>query len=279
MPELPEVEVVRTAMEKEMRTRVIENVEVRRRDLRVPISNDFESVFAGQRVDTLVRRGKYIIVSLENARTAVLHLGMSGRIFIHPPDYAYEPAKHDHVILNLNGGGRVVFQDPRRFGMFYLTPANWSWDEQAPFSRMGPEPLSNDFHGEALWQRLRNKKTPIKTALLDQNVVAGVGNIYACEALFMAQIHPETRARDVPREKLEDLARAIRDVLQKAIAAGGSTLRDYHHTDGSLGYFQYSFSVYDREGEACTACKDVVIVRRIVQSGRSTFFCPVCQEE
>lgn len=277
MPELPEVETVKNGMEKAMLGKEIKAITVRRRDLRIPLPNDFETALEGHTVQSLSRRGKYALVFTSNDKCMVIHLGMSGRILIHGTDYTYEPAKHDHIIFTMEDGMNLVFQDPRRFGMVYLFDTN-HWQSEGPFAKMGPEPLGNNFHGEILHEKLHTRKTPIKNALLDQHIVAGLGNIYVCEALYEAGIHPERRSDKVTKEECETLARIIRSVLNDAIAAGGSTLRDYKKTDGSLGYFQYSFSVYDQEGNPCPHCTCQEGVKRIVQSGRSTYYCEARQK-
>lgn len=277
MPELPEVETVKRGLEPAMNGKVFARVILNRPDLRNEITPGFADRVTGARLTALIRRGKYIIALLDNTYGFVLHLGMSGRVNIYGPHQTYVPVKHDHVLFEMDDGHVIVFNDPRRFGMLYLVQAD-HWEEELPFSAMGPEPLSNHFHGQALYDALQKRKTPIKTALLDQKVVSGVGNIYACEALYDAGIHPELASNDLSLEECERLAPAIKDVLQRAIQAGGSTLKDYQKTDGSLGYFQHSFSVYDREGAPCTdsscCCAATGGVVRIVQAGRSTFYCP-----
>jgi len=276
MPELPEVETVLRGMEAAMKGQAITHIDVARRDLRKAIPDDFERrAVSGAAISDFTRRGKYIIIGLGANDAMILHLGMSGRVRIYN-DILYKPEKHDHVVFTMSDGTRLVFQDPRRFGMLYLAGAQ-DWHNDAPFDAMGPEPLGNHFSGETLAARLRGKQTAIKTALLDQNIMAGLGNIYVCEALYMAGIDPRRPAATLNEHECDALAAAIRDVLTKAIAAGGSTLRDYQHTDGSLGYFQYSFAVYDREGMACPACDCDIVktkgVERLVQAGRSTYLC------
>ena len=277
MPELPEVETVRLGIEKAALGKVIKTVQVNRRDLRFPLVDNFETVLAGQRIESVGRRGKYALAFLSGGAVAVLHLGMSGRIRIYGPDEIYQPLKHDHVIFTLAEGARLVFQDPRRFGYILLSDRD-TWAGQPPFAAMGPEPLGNDFNGPVLYERLKGKRTPLKAALLDQRVVAGLGNIYVCEALYRARLNPARICADVSEVEAGRLAVCIRDVLNGAIAAGGSTLRDYQKTDGSLGYFQYSFSVYDREGGACNSPDCGSVIARVVQGGRSTFYCAACQK-
>lgn len=278
MPELPEVEIVRRGLEPAMCHQNIAKIAINRRDLRVPVPADFEKKLTNQTVKSLIRRGKYILGFCKNDAVFVLHLGMSGRIYIHPPGTDYTPAKHDHAVFVMENGTYIVFNDPRRFGMLYLTSGQ-NWHNEKPFNAMGPEPLSNDFYGPMLQQKLHNKRTPVKTALLDQQIVAGIGNIYACEALYRAHIHPKRPANTLTEAENTLLSAAIRDVLNDAIAAGGSSLKDYAHTDGTLGYFQHGFNVYDREGQICPACNDnTTLITRMVQAGRSSFYCPGCQK-
>jgi len=279
MPELPEVETVRRGLEPVMLDRRIERIEVRRFDLRGRIPKNFADDIAGQKVSRLLRRGKYILAEMENGEGFGLHLGMSGRIKIQPDGTVAESPKqttHDHVVFTMADKTKIIFNDPRRFGMLFRVGKKW--DSEKPFSAMGPEPLGNSFNGPVLEKKLLKKNAPIKTVLLDQNVVAGVGNIYACEALFLAGIHPTKKSSAVRGKKIEALVRAIQKVLNLAIEAGGSTLRDHRKTDGSEGYFQHNFSVYDREGRTCPGCTCDLAktggIRRITQAGRSTFYCP-----
>lgn len=260
----------------------VKRVKVHRRDLRVPIPLELKSVLEGRRIEGMTRRGKYIVIFAEGRSCVVLHLGMSGRISIFKAGQSYKKAKHDHVVFEMEDGTMVVFNDPRRFGMLYLADGK-TWASEAPFCNMGPEPLMNDFSAPVLHGALKRRRTPIKSALLDQRVVAGLGNIYVCEALYYSGIHPETSACDISLRSVEKLTCAIRDVLEKAISSGGSTLRDYQKTDGSLGYFQHSFAVYDREKSACPECDCDISrtdgIKRIVQSGRSTFYCAGKQKQ
>jgi formamidopyrimidine-DNA glycosylase len=234
------------------------------------------------------------VALLDNGRGFVLHLGMSGQILITSAVDDYELRTHDHVIFTMQTRARIVLNDARRFGMLFLVDAK-NWTAHDAFKNMGPEPCGNEFSGPVLAARLKGRRTPIKTALLDQNVVAGVGNIYACEALHMAEISPLRIAADVQGGRAEALAESIRKVFLKAIDAGGSSLKDYHHTDGTLGYFQHQLLVYDRAGEPCPRCacreaargvikksskkpsQKAVLVKRIIQSGRSSFYCSNCQ--
>lgn len=275
MPELPEVETVCRGLEPVLKGRVIARVDIRRKDLRKPFPKNLKRNLEGARAIDIVRRAKYILVYLDNGNVLAIHLGMSGRIVFQEHDYT--PQLHDHFILHVKGGQQIVFNDARRFGVVDLVAADKLADH-ALFCHLGPEPLGDFFSGPVLAASLKGKKVAIKNAIMDQRVVVGVGNIYASEALFLAGIDPRRAAGTVKGTRAEALVRAIRRVLTKAIKAGGSTLRDHRQTNGELGYFQHSFSVYDREGRACPGCTCVVGktggVRRIVQGGRATYYCP-----
>jgi formamidopyrimidine-DNA glycosylase len=273
MPELPEVETIRRGLRIALEGKRIARVEVRRRDLRIPVPDDFETNVAGRRVESLARRGKYLLFNLDNGRVVIIHLGMSGRMLIEPAaQRSNVAALHEHVVFELEGGARIRFTDPRRFGLMALGDQA-TLDSHPFFLDMGPEPLSESFCADALHAALRDKRTPVKAALLDQHVVAGLGNIYVCEALYRAGISPRRLAMNVGRARIEKLVDAIRAILLEAIEAGGSTLKDYARADGELGYFQHRFAVYDRAGEPCPACDCGVGVAHIVQSNRSTFYC------
>ena len=276
MPELPEVEIVKRGIEPVLIGQSLDTLILNRPDLRFPIPTDLPSRLQGQVFSSIQRRGKYILAFTQSGAGFVLHLGMSGVVRIEGANDEPESLKHDHVIFQLKDGGRIVFNDPRRFG-FLDSIDEQRWETQAPFNAMGPEPLSNSFNGALLAERLKSRKGPIKTALLDQKLVAGVGNIYACEALYMSGISPKRSAHTVQGARAEKLAQAIRAVLEKAIAAGGSTLKDYRHANGDLGYFQHEFGVYGRAGETCPDCSCDLGrsggIKQITQSGRSTFFC------
>ena len=270
MPELPEVETVRRGLALKMTGRTIVHAELRRQDLRRPFPPMLARTLTGAKVGALTRRGKYILIELDDSGTLLLHLGMSGRITAGPAGTPHAP--HDHVILTLDDGTVVRFNDARRFGLLdYMRRG----EEHAHplLAGMGPEPLEAGFDGTYLAGRLAEKITPIKAALLDQRVVAGLGNIYVCEALYRAGLSPRRIAATVTGARADRLAAAIRAVLSDAIAAGGSSLRDYVQADGELGYFQHKWAVYGREGEPCPGCTCAEGVRRLVQSGRSTFFC------
>lgn len=276
MPELPEVETVVRGLRPILEGAVLTHVETRRADLRVPFPARFAERLTGRRVLSLARRAKYILAALDDGTQLLMHLGMSGRIVVRNGDAGAAAGKHDHVVIVAGEGTHVVFSDPRRFGLMTLLDAG-EGERHPLLSGLGPEPLGNGFSGPALAERLRGRRTPIKAALLDQRVVAGLGNIYVCEALYRAGISPRRQAYTVAGGRAERLAGAIRAVLEAAIEAGGSTLRDYVRADGELGYFQHRFAVYDREGRPCPACDCGRGIRRIVQAGRSTFFCPTRQ--
>lgn len=282
MPELPEVETVRRGLLPAMEGAAIVRAEVNRPDLRWPFPERMAERLTGQKVLNLRRRSKYILADLSSDETLLIHLGMSGRIlisgdplgqFVH--DYP-APEKHDHVVFHMDNGARITFNDPRRFGAMDLIATPIA-DQHALLQKLGPEPLGNAFHEAHLVAALKGRNTPIKAALLDQRIVAGLGNIYVCEALYRARISPKRRAGAISAVRVAGLVPVIRDVLSDAIAAGGSSLRDYRRADGELGYFQHSFDVYDREGQACRTPGCGGQVRRIVQSGRSSFYCARCQ--
>ena len=283
MPELPEVETVRRGLADVMEGRRVERVEVRRHDLRIPVPEDFDQRLQGRTLEKLGRRAKYLVGEFDDGTVLLAHLGMSGRMIIETPDdavrepggFAHDPgnhAKHEHIVFHVGNGTVIRYSDPRRFGLMTLTDRE-SFADHKLISHLGPEPTGEDFTGAVLAARLLGKKTPIKAALLDQRVVAGVGNIYACEALYAAGISPRRQAATVQGRRADRLAKAIRDVLGEAIAAGGSSLRDHVAPTGELGYFQHSFKVYGRTGEPCPGCDCGQSVQRIVQSGRSTFYC------
>jgi formamidopyrimidine-DNA glycosylase len=270
MPELPEVETVRRGLALRMSGRRIVQAELRRPDLRRPFPPDLGQLLDGARIGALTRRGKYLLIELDDSGLLLLHLGMSGRITTGAADAPHEP--HDHVVLTLDDGTVVRFNDPRRFGLLDYIPRG---QERAHplLAGLGPEPLEPGFDGGYLNRALSGKMTPIKSALLDQRIIAGLGNIYACEALYRARVSPRRLAASVVGIRAERLAGAIREVLAEAIEAGGSSLRDYVQANGELGYFQHRWAVYGKEGEPCPGCNCAEGVRRITQAGRSTFFC------
>ncbi|HYE50560.1 MAG TPA: bifunctional DNA-formamidopyrimidine glycosylase/DNA-(apurinic or apyrimidinic site) lyase [Azospirillaceae bacterium] len=276
MPELPEVETVARGLALKMEGRVLARVTQRRPNLRFPLPERFAEQLTGRRVLSIGRRAKYVLIRLDGNEVLLVHLGMSGSMVVSRAP-APPPGAHDHVIFETDDGSVVTFNDARRFGMMDLV-AEDRLAEHPLLASLGPEPLGNEFSAGVLSAKLAGKITPIKAALLDQTVVAGLGNIYVCEALFRAGISPKRTAATVAGARAERLVPVIRDVLAEAIAAGGSTLRDYVQSDGELGYFQHSFKVYGREGEPCPGCDCDVArtggIQRIVQSGRSTFHCP-----
>ena len=286
MPELPEVETVRRGLVPAMEGRRIERAEVRRPDLRWPFPPGMAERLTGARVERLRRRSKYILADLDTGETLLVHLGMSGRMTISgvaapfvPGHFHHAhalPQKHDHVVLDMQGGARITFNDPRRFGAMDLM-ATGTAEAHPLLAALGPEPLGNGFSADRLAAAFEGRKAPVKALLLDQRVVAGLGNIYVSEALFRSGIHPERAAGRIGRARLERLTTEIRAVLAEAIEAGGSSLRDFRQADGELGYFQHNFRVYDREDQPCAAPGCAGTIRRIVQSGRSSYYCPRCQ--
>lgn len=282
MPELPEVETVRRGLSPVMEGVVITRADVNRHDLRWPFPERMAERLSGQRVERLRRRSKYVLADLSSGETLLIHLGMSGRMLISGDplgQFVHEhPAaeKHDHVVFHMENGARITFNDPRRFGAMDLMETARAAEHKL-LSVLGPEPLGNDFHEAILVSAFKGRNTPVKSALLDQRIVAGLGNIYVCETLFRAGISPARKAGRIAASRVNSLVPIIRDVLGEAIEAGGSSLRDFRQADGELGYFQHSFDVYGREGEPCKAEGCDATIVRIVQSGRSSFYCPQCQ--
>lgn len=290
MPELPEVETVRRGLVPSMQGQTIARAEVNRPDLRWPFPENMAARLTGAKVVALRRRSKYLLADLDTGETLIIHLGMSGRMTVsretrgsgvadplgqfhrdHPAT-----AKHDHVVFHMDNGARVTFNDARRFGAMDLVKTG-HLDDHWLIKPIGPEPLGNAFNEDYLATALAQRNTPIKSALLDQRIVAGLGNIYVCEVLFRAGVNPRRKARDLSRKRVGALVPIIRDVLTEAINAGGSSLKNYRQADGELGYFQHGFRAYDREGHPCQAEGCTGTITRIVQSGRSTFYCPRCQ--
>ena len=290
MPELPEVETVRRGLAPVMEGQRFANVEVRRGDLRWPLPKGFARTLHGKTVEGLGRRAKYLLADLSSGDVLLMHLGMSGSFRVGkdsaPGKYYHERSKstaHDHVVFHMSNGATVTFNDPRRFGSMKLVRRSELADE--PLLRaLGPEPLGNEFDAAMLAKACAGKKTSLKAALSDQRVVAGLGNIYVCEALFRSHLSPRRLAATLATKKGEPtdhskrLVTSIHSVLNQAIKAGGSSISDHRLTSGELGYFQHSFQVYDREGEKCQTAGCSGIVRRFVQNGRSTFWCPKCQK-
>lgn len=282
MPELPEVETVMRGLQPSMEGAVIAQAQVNRPDLRWPFPERMAERLTGARVVALRRRSKYILAELDRGETLLVHLGMSGRMtvsgdplgqFVHDHPQA---AKHDHVVFDMENGARVTFNDPRRFGAMDLIDTA-GLAEHKLLRVLGPEPLGNDFHEDHLIAAFKGKNTPVKSALLDQGIIAGLGNIYVCEALFRAQISPTRKAGQLAAARVAALVPIIRQVLEEAIIAGGSSLKDFRQANGELGYFQHSFDVYGREAEPCKRQGCGGTIARITQSGRSSFYCGKCQ--
>lgn len=282
MPELPEVETVMRGLAPAMQGAVIAQADVNRPDLRWPFPADMARRLTGQTVLQLRRRSKYILADLSSGESLLIHLGMSGRMLVsgdplgqfvreHPM-----AEKHDHVVFHMANGARITFNDPRRFGAMDLLDTATAAQHKL-LAVLGPEPLGNDFHEAHLIAAFKGRNTPVKSALLDQRIIAGLGNIYVCEALYRAGIHPARKAGKLSRPRVAALVPIIRDVLGEAIQAGGSSLKDFRQADGELGYFQHSFDVYGREGEPCKSPECTQVIKRIVQSGRSSFYCSQCQ--
>jgi len=293
MPELPEVETVRRGLQPVMEGARFIKVEARRGDLRWPLPKDFVARLEGQTVDGLGRRAKYLLADLSSGDVLVMHLGMSGSFRVTknsgeatPGSYYHDRSKdgaHDHVVFHMSSGATISFNDPRRFGSMKLVPRT-QLDQEPLLRSLGPEPLGNAFDAAMLARACQGRQTSLKSALSDQRIVAGLGNIYVCEALHRALLSPKRKASTIalrsgaPHGRAQKLVDAIKIVLADAIAAGGSSLRDHRQTSGELGMFQHNFRVYDREGQPCPTPRCNGTIRRIVQTGRSTFFCPVCQK-
>jgi formamidopyrimidine-DNA glycosylase len=305
MPELPEVETVRRGLQPVMEGAKILQAEARRKDLRFPFQKDFVARLTGQTVTGLGRRAKYLMADLSSGDVLLMHLGMSGSFRVQklgeahmqrktPGEFHHPRGKngvHDHVVFHMSSGADIVFNDPRRFGYMKII-ARGALEAEPLLKGLGPEPLGNAFDADMLAQSVAGKKTTLKAALLDQRVVAGLGNIYVCEALYRAHLSPRWQASTLatktgqrkgvaggePTDHARRLVDAIHAVLNEAINAGGSSLRDHRQTTGELGYFQHSFRVYDREGEPCGTPRCGGVVRRFTQNGRSTFWCPKCQK-
>lgn len=301
MPELPEVETVKNGMENALLGRKVLSVQARRSGLRKPFPDKMNEKLTGLTVKNIIRRGKYIICMMEDNISSnnknsinpaiIFHLGMSGRILIMPEELRCEPEKHDHLLIEFDGGLNnpdknilLIVNDPRRFGTVDIVDNSNKWQENSLFHGMGAEPLSEAFDGYALLEKLSGTSREIKNALLDQRLVAGLGNIYVCEALYEAGISPFRLCKDITAKEAESMAEEIKNVLLKAIKAGGSTLRDYASVNGESGYFQLSFAVYGREGETCPKCskktkkENDCQIAKAVQSGRSSFYCPANQK-
>lgn len=296
MPELPEVETVRRGLEPALLGRRVKAVRLNRPDLRFPFPADLADIVSGKRIMALRRRAKYILIELDSGHTLLVHLGMTGRFTAWPPkgaarnlgefyyqDQADYPGDgpHDHLVIDLDNDARVVYTDPRRFGFVDLIEPG-GVDGNRFLVNLGVEPLGNELHAEYLANAFAGRKTPLKAALLDQRIIAGLGNIYVCEALYRSRLSPKRLSASIVRKRgpsplVESLVHSVRTILGEAIEAGGSTLRDYARTDGSSGDFQQRFDVYDREAEGCRTHGCNSKIKRLVQSGRSSFYCPTCQ--
>ncbi len=272
MPELPEVETVMQGLMPVMKGFQLLSVEQNRPNLRYPFPEKFVERLEGRIILDLSRRAKYIIMTLDSGESMILHLGMSGRVQIFHEEYI--PKTHDHAVFRLSNGVTISYNDARRFGFIDLCSTEVLARHKA-FHKLGPEPLSDQFTAAYLSTILKAKSGPIKSVLLDQSVVAGLGNIYVCEALYMSHIHPSRPAKDVKPSELPTLVTAIKELLLKAIAAGGSTLKDHQQPNGEMGYFQHTFQVYGRAGKPCHIC--LAPIWRMQHAGRSTFYCSSCQ--
>jgi formamidopyrimidine-DNA glycosylase len=283
MPELPEVETVRLGLEPVMKGRTIVKAETHREGLRTPFPENLAATLKGRKIASLERRSKYLLLRLDGKKDAeilVLHLGMSGRIRVVKDAAAFKPEKHDHLILRLDNASAMVFNDPRRFGMAFLIK-DGERETHPAFRNIGPEPFSKVFTGAVLQESLKKRSSAIKQSLMDQKLVAGIGNIYASEALYEAAISPFRKSSEITLKEAEKLVETIRAVLESALKSGGSSLRDYRRADGSEGYFQHHFAVYDRAGKPCPRCaangrKSVIL--KTVQGGRATYYCERCQK-
>lgn len=296
MPELPEVETVRRGLEPALVDQRVKTVRLNRADLRFPFPPGLAEIVSGKRITGLRRRAKYLLIELESGHTLLVHLGMTGRFTVWPQqggarnlgEFYYQDqagycgdGAHDHIVIDLDNDARIVYTDPRRFGFVDLIEPG-GIDDNRFLANLGVEPLGNELHAEFLAAALAGRKSPLKAALLDQRIIAGLGNIYVCEALYRARLSPKRVSASIvrkrgPSPRVEALVHSIRSILDEALAAGGSTLRDYAHTDGSSGEFQQRFDVYNREAEACRTQGCTSTIRRQVQSGRSSFYCPTCQ--
>lgn len=273
MPELPEVETVRAGLAKHLQGKIIRHVTIRQRKLRIPIPAGLKHSITGQKICNIARRAKYLLFHLGNDTTLILHLGMSGSLVLHNSKPA-SPGLHDHVVFELSGNYWLVFRDPRRFGV--MTCCSTHEEQQHPLlSHLGHEPLARSWNAEKLYHDLQHTKAPIKATIMDQRLVVGVGNIYACEALFRSGLRPDRPSNHVNKAEAAKLYASIKSVLKEAIASGGSTLRDYVRSSGDSGYFQHHFNVYARQKMPCYTCNTPIVSLR--QSGRSSFYCPHCQ--
>ncbi len=273
MPELPEVETIKNGLKEPLTDEIIDYVILRRDNLRYPFPDNFGDRLEGRKIIDVTRRAKYLLIILDNNSILVIHLGMSGKLTL-ADNIDEEFKKHDHVIIALKNGKALIYNDARRFGLMDIVD-NKELETHKYFAQLAPEPLTDKFTSDILYNSLSSKKIPIKNAIMDNKIVVGVGNIYACESLFRSGISPTKESNSLNKKDIDLLIYNIKNVLQEAIISGGSTLRDYVQATGEMGYFQHKFNVYGRENEPCYICTESI--KRIKQQGRSTFFCPKCQ--
>jgi formamidopyrimidine-DNA glycosylase len=274
MPELPEVETVRTGLENSIKAKIVKRAIIRCKKLRYPFPDGLEKLLEGKAIKAIKRRSKYLLLELNDGNTLIMHLGMSGKV-LYKQQLPDEFAKHDHFVMEFTDGSAIVFNDARRFGLIDVCKTS-TLPQNKHFKALGPEPLEGEFTADYLKGYLKSRQKSIKVTLMDASCVVGVGNIYAAESLFKSNIDPAKPAAKVSAKKLPVLVQNIQEVLKDAIKSGGSTLRDYVRSDGDVGYFQHNFKVYGRENQPCYICG--TSIKRIVQQGRSTFYCPDCQK-
>jgi len=275
MPELPEVETIKNGLANKLHNKIISDAVINRPNLRTFFPDNFTENLKDKKLTAFKRRSKYLLIELDNDYILISHLGMSGKFTIFSDNEDYPKDKHDHVVINFTDGSSLVYNDIRRFGLMDFVQKN-ELEKHKLFVNLAPEPLTQDFNTDYLYNILKNKKTNIKNAIMDSHIVVGVGNIYACESLFKCKISPTRSCNTIKSSEISKLIDIIKETLKEAIASGGSTLKDYRKEDGTMGYFQHSFKVYGREKEKCTICSSKI--ERIKQQGRSTFFCPECQK-
>jgi formamidopyrimidine-DNA glycosylase len=273
MPELPEIETLKLSLEKHLIGKSIKEVEINRHNLRYLLANDLRPRLIKSRILRLSRRAKYLIIELDNANSLVVHLGMSGRFTLQPNHYTLK--KHDHVIIHLDNDEYLVFNDARRFGMIEIIKSNMLPDSKS-FKNLGYEPLSNEFNSRYLYDKINTRKIPIKNALMNNNIVVGIGNIYASESLFLAKVNPLKLSNSLTMQHIEAIVKCCKHVLQQAIKAGGTTLKDFVSGDNKPGYFKQQLLIYGCAGKQCTNCNDIIL--KVKQQGRASFYCPTCQK-
>jgi formamidopyrimidine-DNA glycosylase len=277
MPELPEVETVCRGISPALEGATIAKIDIRQSKLRLPVPENLGAVITGQRVERVRRRAKYILIDFEDGHHGLVHLGMSGAFRVYKADDEKPPLeKHDHIIIDTDAGARLIYNDPRKFGFFDLIDPGKENDHNF-LCKLGVEPMGNHLNANYLWVKFKGKKAPIKQALLDQSLIAGLGNIYVAEVLYLSGISPTKKSGTISKKRLETLCSAVREVIAAAIDAGGSSLKDFSNTEGELGYFQHEFKVYNQADKPCSKESCNGTIKRIVQSGRSTYYCPKCQ--